>query len=262
MSNNPTKRPKRPKKYHKRKNVTIGDSEIEGLKQRPDGRYYSSEVPTQTFGKDPAVALLKFQQWDAERQGETVTLTEPRSQIVHRMIDGSQVAERDRLHDISGPEFWQVVRERILADPFGAAKKTGLPLDRLASLPKPKTDKTLTLAEVGEIFREQKTYKHKREMDFSLLCWKHFREQIGKSTVDKIHPDDLARYHRWILSQGYSPRYIKNVYNKIPSFLNHAVVMRKAFADILEEVKRDFRKICKPPKQANGFSRRELEAIP
>lgn len=46
--------------------VKIDGEPIDGLKRRPDGRFYSAAEPTVTFGKNPIVAVVEFAQWQFE----------------------------------------------------------------------------------------------------------------------------------------------------------------------------------------------------
>jgi len=53
----------RPKKYRSVANFVYQGHIVEGLKQRPDGRFYAAAKPTRTFGTDPAEAVTRFMLW-------------------------------------------------------------------------------------------------------------------------------------------------------------------------------------------------------
>lgn len=54
---------KRPAHYRRVQDFVLGDRVIEGLKRRPDGRFYAAIQPTKTFGKEPGEAVAKFMLW-------------------------------------------------------------------------------------------------------------------------------------------------------------------------------------------------------
>ena len=53
----------RPRKYRNVASYIYQGHTVEGLKQRPDGRFYAAAKPTRTFGTDPAEAVTRFMAW-------------------------------------------------------------------------------------------------------------------------------------------------------------------------------------------------------
>lgn len=53
----------RPSKYRNVASYVYQGHTVEGLKQRPDGRFYAAAKPTRTFGTDPAEAVTRFMHW-------------------------------------------------------------------------------------------------------------------------------------------------------------------------------------------------------
>lgn len=260
MSQTATKKNKRRTglKYHKNGYAKINGLEIVGLKRRPDGRYYSAEVPAKTFGKDPAVALLRFQQWDAQRKRETVTLASQRNKTVHVPANVHWQGAEDHwkpghdsivdiLHKIPAAEFWAVVRERILDDPFQAAKKTGLPLDRLASLPKPKTEKKLPLSDIGALYASKKMSPNERSK--SILAWQEFADAVSVKTIEEIDESRIEKYRIFLERRKLADKTLRNRLLKLGTILNYARPRCKDHATAIDSVKSDLYLLIAKPKE-------------
>lgn len=242
-------------KYAKTGYVRINNQEIAGLKQRPDGRFYAADVPTKTFGKDPAVALLRFEQWQSQRKGETVTLASERNKTIR--IPGAGWFQNykpshdelvDVLHNIPSAEFWQVVREKILADPFQAARKTGLPLDRLESLPKPRKQVKLPLSAIGELYEAKAMTQNERSR--SILAWKEFIEAVAPAKdIEDVDETAIEEYRKFLESRKLSAKTLRNRLLKIGTILNYAKPRNKDHAQAIEAVKSDLYLLIQRPKE-------------
>ncbi len=259
-------KPKRGK-YRKNGYAKINDLEIVGLKRRPNGRYYSAEVPTKTFGTDPQAALLRFQQWQAQRKGERVTIydettahpktreswehfaehhPEPKVRKMYAAFLADPQVKRGRV--VSSAAFWGMVRELILADPFSAAKKTGLPLDRLASLPKPKTEKKLSLSDIGESYATKAMTPNEKSK--SILAWQEFTQAVTPAkTIEDVDATAVEQYRAFLEGRKLADKTVRNRLLKLGTILNYAKPRNKNHAEAIESVKSDLYLLIQRPKE-------------
>ena len=56
---------KRASQYRRLTDFVYEGHTIEGLRRRPDGRFYAAVQPSKTFGKEPREAVTKFMLWQA-----------------------------------------------------------------------------------------------------------------------------------------------------------------------------------------------------
>lgn len=69
----PRNMPNRPHHYRVVKDYVYQGHVIEGLKRRPDERFYAAAVPSKTFGTKPREAILRFFRWQAKVAAGTIT---------------------------------------------------------------------------------------------------------------------------------------------------------------------------------------------
>ena len=61
---------KRPTHYRRVEDFVFSGHVINGLKRRPDGRFYAAAKPTKTFGKQSREAVTKFLLWQVKGMNE------------------------------------------------------------------------------------------------------------------------------------------------------------------------------------------------
>lgn len=191
-------------------------AEIVGLKRRPDGRFYAAANPDKKFGKDPALAVHRFNQWKADQENES----EPFDPFEANSGMGSLVdAERE------------YIRNLILFDPRQASVELNIPELAYFHELKPPPDPTMTLEALGKKYHDEKRNKrgkplapdHKRQ---SIVWWDEFLSIIGVSNAQQIAQSLIVKYRDTIMAEfdnGKAPTYVKLRFGKVKTIFAFGV---------------------------------------
>lgn len=221
-----------------------GKTPIVGLSvEKSSGKYYTSHhKPKKFFGTDYHSAIMRFRQWEARQKGErvAVTIVAPiKSERVraefqtyaHKkeswVTDDIAAYYRELLTTdqrqravMLSDDFWAVVRIAIMEDPYLAAQKTGLPLDRLESLPAPQP--SIRLSEALANYQHKTKSISDGEVKQVKLAWDDFKSSISVATIKRI---DKAGVTKWVkgLLTDHSAKFAKNRIGRVKTVLlyNH-----------------------------------------
>lgn len=198
--------------------------------EKTSGKYYTSHHrPKKFFGRDYHDAIRRFRAWEARQKGERIHVT-----VVAPIKDSKVRAEFQRYADkeeawvtddiaayyrelltvdqrqratMLSDDFWTLVRVAILDDPYLAAQRTGLPLDRLESLPPSKP--SITLSEALAHYKGKTKPISKDELKQIEWAWDDFKKTVSARTIRDI---DKASVTKWIkgLVTDHSAKFAKN----------------------------------------------------
>lgn len=188
-----------------------------------DGRFYATHSkPRKWFGADFDVALIRFYEWEARQNGETVEIVD--THVVGRddrpkFRRKGNTDEYERVIKIGSDAWWQTVGSEIRKDPVLAAAKTGLPLDRLHQY-KPLPPSPL-LADIGQMYYDKSgvsgewQYKSKR-------FWDEFVKIVAVDTVRKLDQPRITAYYDHVTENATSDTYAKHRFGAVKRVLNFA----------------------------------------
>lgn len=242
----------RPRRYRKGGYATIGGKEITGLKRRPDGRFYSADTPTKTFGKDPHLALHKFNQW-REAQGEPIVI-----EFDPMNVTGAIERERQR------------IRTLILTDPRQAALELDIP--HLAYHPAEPAAPDFDLKGLLDYYHKECRYKGKplsaTNVKEGSSNWDEFVRFVGVRYVADITEQVIESYGTNVLERydrdDYSPTWVKHKFDKVKAVLRFAIKRNKDAAECERVLRICTAYLNPPPKKRNAprpITREELHAL-
>lgn len=221
--------------------ITPDGQKIEGLKRRPDGRFYSAASPTKTFGKDATKAVIKFRQWQSQQNRETVTVEDwsnhPSGKKEPYEKDNMTVIPIPWRHRIPDAEFWSAVADAIAEDPMKAAQKLGLPRDHFLNVKSPGHSLVLAYKDGDDSDRNKKTvgglYFHRREkMTWQSLRdakqhWKEFTDCIEARTVNEITREDIRKFSDYVYdryeTETRSTSFVKRRFDLVKTVFRNAL---------------------------------------
>ena len=216
----------RQKRYRKNGVVKLGKDTIDGLRKRPDGRYYAASQPNKTFGRDLAQAVYRFRAWQASNRTERITLSErrPPSEAVKQSWAelGEDVTEVTYGHRPPADAFFARVREMIFSDPQQVAERTGIPeiayLDRLQAPGEP-----ISLADVVAQYLGKPMTSNERTQVKNQ--WAEFCRITGATTVADLDRPAVAKYeshYRRLIAEGkFQKKTVRNRWHRVKSILNY-----------------------------------------
>lgn len=243
----------KPERAKRGKYRNVGDfiqngERVVGLKRRPNGRFYAAANPNKMFGTDPALAIHRFRQWEAE-QGK-----QPKPVVPVKMpssIDALDVAVgyagKDEPRRRMIPSTWSPgeittdveslrwqersrLRELLLTDPRQAAIEFDIP--HLADYPaKPKAPK-MTLEQLGETYVTTKRNKRTgkpicpQEQRESRKFWREFLNVVDVRHTRHVTEEHVQAYHDWVMrgfDAGRSAPWVGHRFGKVKTVLNFGV---------------------------------------
>ncbi len=248
-------------------------------------RYFAvdSEGHRRYFGNsdDRPTAILRFRQWEAQQDGDTVAIRRKRlrqaevdsgleAALKHReieiTIDQDGNFEVEEL--IGSDAFWDAVRRMILTNPQLAAQKTGIEqlayLHRLTPPPPSKAlEEIITLYLV-----DKKNELTPKEWKNSRTWWDEFCDITGAKYAADLDREAFRRYRTSIKQQQTklqrSPIWVRSRFGKVKTVINHSLggeMDLSAEDRSILELRSLLKQPSKPSPNPIDISRDELRAI-
>jgi len=189
---------------------------------------------------DRPAAILRFRQWEAQQDGDTVAIR--RRRLRQSEVDGGlEEALRRReievtidkdgdfeIEELIGSDaYWESVRDQILSSPKLAAQKTGIEqlayLHRLIPPPPSKS-----LEEIVSLYLDDKEDElTPKEWKNSRTWWDEFCEITKAKFVADLDHESFRLYRRIIKqrqgNRDRSPVWVRSRFGKIKTIINHAM---------------------------------------
>lgn len=253
--------------------------------ERYYSRWYDGEKWRRKYhgdSNDKPTAILKYRQWQAQQEGDTVAIIKRRldstdfdgsvEAVVKRRrefeftIDEEGDVELEEL--ISSDSFWDAVRDQILTNPQLAAQKTGIEqLAYLHRLTPPPPSKSLEEI-IAVYLNDKKQSLSPKEWNNSRTWWDEFCEITGAKFVADLDLEAFRNYRKVIgqvqLSKGRSPVWVRSRFGKVKTVINHAlsgeITLSPEDRSILE-LRTLLKQPSKPTPNPIDIERKEYRAI-
>jgi integrase len=231
--------------------------------------------------EDRPTAILRFRQWEAQQDGDTVAIRRRRLRhseiddgledaLKHREIEVTIDADGDiEVEEHLGSDaFWDAVRHHILASPKLAAQKTGIEqLAYLHRLKPPPPSKAL-MEIVTLYLDDKKDEMTPKEWQNSKTWWDEFCDITGAKFVADLDREAFRRYRKSIKQQQtkleLSPVWVRSRFGKVKTVINHSL---SGEMDLSVEDRSilELRSLLNPPSKPSpnpiDISRNEFRAI-
>lgn len=187
---------------------------------------------------DRATAILRFRQWEAQQDGDTVAIR--RRRLRHAEADqGLEAAIRHREIEVtidedgdieieellSSDAFWETVRDLILTNPQLAAQRTGIEqLAYLHRLEPPPPSKPLE--EIISLYLDDKKGElTPKEWKNSRTWWDEFAAITAAKFVADLDREQFRRYRETVkVRRGdKSPVWVRSRFGKIKTVINYSL---------------------------------------
>lgn len=181
------------RQYHRLDNGTT----VNGLVRRSNGRFVTYTVDSKgkskevTFGRDEALALRRFYQWQA--RGKSVEILSGRTFVsglatlepsgaVLPVDVGAETAETVSIEET---HFWERVKKELLERPVYVAQQTGI--KEIAWFYDWTPEKNVLLSDVGErYFKAKKGIIKDDTYQTALNVWNSFVECVNVNSVNQL----------------------------------------------------------------------------
>lgn len=197
-------------------------------------------VPKENFGDDRDEAIFLFRQEEAKKKGEqyqdiersevkrSVKMTfneelvkkpnETEEVFKQRLTEIGTKIREGKLDSVPTPLFkvpnsyiYSRARALILQDIGKARKEMNLPIKLDGTY---RTDKSITLDEIGDIYFEKLGKSSKsRHKDNAKVYWNEFKKIVKVKRVSQLDIDSVERYEKWIKTQGKKKKWGNSTIN-------------------------------------------------
>lgn len=250
---------------------------VEGLILRADGRYIAHDDRNRTFGRDRDDAIRRFRQWQARHRNERIHIPEitplpakvgrgkRRDFLPHIETDDGRpdglidIDNLLRFHSVPAPEFWDTVRQVILAKPTLAAQKTGIEqLAYLSDLKPPAPSSPLAV--ILETYCQDRANKvTHHEIHNSRLWWAEFVKTTGAQTIRDLTHESIRKY-RSVTEAKQAEEKLSNVwtrgrFSKVKTIFNHALTELNLSKEDRETL--TLLSLLKNPKKPKGSAKKK-----